>query len=529
MISGSFLIARFAGTEIRLHWSMLLIIPYVMTTFRPDSLASALRAFLLVGLIFFFVLLHELGHMLVARVFGVRVPSVILWPLGGAAIAEREAGKPLADLLIAAAGPLVNFLLGAGFFLGYWFMALAVRQGVVSLPLLGAASQRTFLFLAVTNILLALTNLIPMYPLDGGRIFRSLVHMVFGKARSNQVTFWLSLALGVGLLTLAVAWGNLLLGVTALLLLAGAVSLNQGLTTSLIRWFARLTGDPGAYLRIADFDPAMEILNRRIEANPRNPLLYLQRGIISFTLDDLLHALGDAERAIHLAPDMVQALLLKGAVAYALKNTPQAWACVQTLEKVRPGWSVNWLNSAILLRDEGDLTGAAQAIQRALEAVANERDRSGLLLMYLVRSSIFYRQGKREAARQDWEEAFRLSSREAMSFPVDRQRIFASDWEWVRDYFAFLEEKAPGSPLILAARGETALRAGQWQQAVEDFTRLMLQMPSLQDVTLYRGQAYEQLGNLERAVADFRRAREISRRAHIRRLAEAHLRALSSS
>lgn len=528
MISGSFLIARFAGTEIRLHWSMLLVIPYVMTTFRPDSLAGALRAFLLVGLIFFFVLLHELGHMLVARAFGIRVPSVILWPLGGAAVTEREAGKPLADLFIAAAGPLVNFVLGGGFFVGYLFMALAVREGV-SHPLLGTASQRTFLFLAVTNIILALTNLIPMYPLDGGRIFRSLVHMIFGTARSNQVTFWLSLVLGVGLLVLAVSWGNLLLGVTALLLLAGAVSLNQGLTTSLLRWFARLTGDPAAYLRIADFDPAMEILNRRIEANPRNPLLYLQRGIISFTLDDLLHALGDAERAIHLAPGMVQAVLLKGAVAYALKNTSQAWACVQYLEKVRPGWSVNWLNSAILLRDEGDLPGAAQAIQRAFEAVANERDRSGLLLMYLVRSSIFYRQGMRDAARQDWEEAFRLSSREAMSFPVDRQRIFASDWDWVRDYFAFLEEKAPGSPMILAARGETALRAGQWQQAVEDFTRLMLQMPSLQDVSLYRGQAYAQLGDLERAVADFRQAREISRRAHIRRLAEVHLRALSSS
>ncbi|GAP08677.1 Zn-dependent proteases [Anaerolinea thermolimosa] len=528
MISGSFLIARFAGTEIRLHWSMLLIIPYVMTTFRPDSLAGAVRAFLLVGLIFFFVLLHELGHMLVARAFGIRVPSVILWPLGGAAITEREAGRPLADLLIAAAGPLVNFALGGGFFLGYFFMVLTIRQGV-SLPLPETATQRAFLFLAVTNVILALTNLIPMYPLDGGRIFRSLVHMAFGTARSNQVTFWLSLALGVGLLALAVVWRNLLLGVTALLLLAGAVSLHQGLTTSLLRWFARLTGDPALYLRIADFDPAMEIINRRIEADPRNPLLYLQRGIISFTLDDLLHALGDAERAINLAPGMVQAVLLKGAVAYALQNTSQAWACVQDLEKMRPGWSVTWLNSAILLRDDGDLAGAAQAIQHAFEAVASERDRSGLLLMYLVRSSILYRQGRRDAARQDWEEAFRLSSREAMSFPVDRQRIFASDWDWVHDYFAFLEEKAPGSLMILAARGETALRAGQWQQAVEDFTRLMLQMPSLQDVTLYRGQAYQQLGNLEQAVADFRRAREISRRAHIRRLAEVHLRALSSS
>jgi Zn-dependent protease len=105
MLNGSLLVARLGGTEIRLHWSMILIVPYVLMTFQPTSFDGAARAFLLVGLVFFFVLLHELGHTLMARALGIRVPSVVLWPLGGAAMTEREAEKPIGDLLIAAAGP----------------------------------------------------------------------------------------------------------------------------------------------------------------------------------------------------------------------------------------------------------------------------------------------------------------------------------------------------------------------------------------------------------------------------------------
>ncbi len=527
MLSGSLLIAKIGGTEIRLHWSMILIIPYVLATFRPGSTAGLLRAFLLVGLIFLFVLLHELGHTLMARIFGIRVPSVVLWPLGGAAMTEREAGKPIADLLIAAAGPLVNLLLGGAFFVLFlwsagaeWLASLLNSSSIIS--------QRMLVFLAVSNVILALSNLLPMYPLDGGRIFRAVVNMVFGPARSNLVTFWFSLALGIALLVAAVAMGSLLLAVTAVLLLAGAITLNQPLLARLMGWYARLTRSPQAYLRLADFDPALELISRRIEVDPHNPVLYLQRGYIHYTLDELVRALADADRALRIVPDIIQAWLLKSAVFYALGNRAEVWACHDQVDRIRPDWSVSWMNGAILLRDEDSLEKAMEYIQRAFEAAAREHDRTGLVLMHLVRSSIAYRQGQPENAHQDWEEAYRISSRDAMTFSVDRQRIFAPDWTWVTDYFAFLESKNPHSPNILAARGETALRAGKWQQAVDDFSRLIQQMPALQDISLYRGQAYEELGQVGLAVQDYRRAKDISRRAHIRRMAEDRLKALAT-
>ncbi len=528
MLTGSLLLARFGATEIRLHWSMILIIPYVLITFQPTSLIGGARAFLLVGLVFFFVLLHELGHTLVARAFGIRVPSVVLWPLGGAAMTEREAEKPLGDLLIAAAGPLVNILLGGA------LMLLVLATGAsgflgstVTFP--EVFPRRSLAFLAVTNLVLGLTNLIPIYPLDGGRIFRAVTNMIFGQERSNLATFWLSLVLGGAMLVWAVFARSWLLAFTAVLLLAGAASLNQPFLAGALRLYARLTHRPEVYLRLADFDPALALLSERIDAFPRDPVAYLQRGYIYFTMDDLLHAMADADRALNLEPNYLQAVLLKGALYYAMENPAGAWMCVERAEMIRPDWSMTWVNRAILHRDEGNLDTAAGDIRRALERAAEEQDRAGLQLIHLVRSSILYRQGRVEEAQAAWEDAYNTAPRDAVIFPSDRQRIFSSDWGWVSGYFAFLESKTPAAPLIPVMRGEIALRAGQWQQAVDDFTRAMKQQSVMQDICLYRGQAYEQLGRADLAEQDYRTAIKVTQRAHIRRQAQARLKALPTA
>ncbi len=521
MLTGSLLVIRISGTEIRLHWSMILIIPYVLITFRPGSVAGAARAFLLVGLVFLFVLLHELGHTAVARGFGIRVPSVVLWPLGGAAMAEREADRPLPDLLIAAAGPLVNFIVAAFLFALLFFAALVARLGL-PVVILDELARRSLIFLATTNIILAITNLIPIYPLDGGRIFRALVTMVFGPLHSNQATFWLSLVLGSALLIAALAMQSLLLAFTALLLLAGVATLNQPLLMTVLRWYARLFRRPEAFLRLADFDPALELIERQIEADPRNPALYVQHGHIDYTLDDLLRATASADRALALAPDYLPAILLKGAVSYALDTPAAAWACVEHAEQIQPAWSINSLNRAILHRDGGQLDQAAMDIQRAFE-LDDAGQPSSLVLLHLVKSSILYCQGLQPAARAEWELAIQASPRDAQIFPADRQHIFIKDWAWVLDYFKFLETKFGTTHLIPLMRGEMALRAGQWQRAIDDFSRVLAEQPAFQDVRYYRGRAYEHIGRSDLAAADYRRAIQITRRRHVRRQAETRL------
>src|SRR5262249_23978187 len=116
------------------------------------------------------VLLHELGHSAVARRFGVRITSITLYPFGGIAALTEIPREPAKEILIAIAGPLVNFVLAAGLFVGAAFLLPARHLGFESLT---GADLIPSLFSA--NLLLGLFNLIPAYPMDGGRILRGIL------------------------------------------------------------------------------------------------------------------------------------------------------------------------------------------------------------------------------------------------------------------------------------------------------------------------------------------------------------------
>ena len=357
----SLLIGRIAGTEIRLHWTMLLIIPYVLLSFRPQTVLEGGREFLLIGMVFFSVLLHELGHLFVARLYSVRVSSVVLWVLGGAAVTEREPEDPGAQLFIAGAGPLVNFLLTA-----LMLIALAAG-GALSILRPGFVPRfpdifpfTNFIFIIITNLILAISNLLPIYPLDGGRIFKALIQMFVGPARSAQVTFWISIVLAFVVLVWAVAARSWLIGITALLLVGGAISLNQGFVLSGMRIYARIMQRPELYMRMSDFDPAVEILTRRIEARPADPDLFLQRAYAAYFLEDFTRSQADTDRALALQPGNLRALMLRGALNYALGQTAEAWESAERAERIKPGWAMVHLNRAILLRDAGRLLEALE-------------------------------------------------------------------------------------------------------------------------------------------------------------------------
>ena len=107
----SLMVGRFWGTEIHLHASLLLLIPYTLLVFKPEDLIGAARVLLLITAIFVCVALHEMGHTLAARLVGIEVTSIILWPLGGVANLNRRPEKVLPGLAISAAGPLTNLLI----------------------------------------------------------------------------------------------------------------------------------------------------------------------------------------------------------------------------------------------------------------------------------------------------------------------------------------------------------------------------------------------------------------------------------
>lgn len=223
-MKGSFRLARLAGIDIKLHFTFPLILIWGAVQWAaPHGAQGALFGALLMAAVFVCVALHEMGHALTARWLGIPVREIVLLPIGGVAMLARNPRTPLHELLIAVAGPLVN--VGIAFALG----AVLLVQGNLpfwGLPGEGGAGEpswRTALvWLFGSNVLLALFNLVPAFPMDGGRILRAVLAMVMDFRRATRITT----AVGQFLAVVAGVWallnGQILLAVVALFVFLGA-------------------------------------------------------------------------------------------------------------------------------------------------------------------------------------------------------------------------------------------------------------------------------------------------------------------
>jgi Zn-dependent protease len=154
MSSGSLSLGRYAGIPVRAHWSMALVAALFGTNLA--AVLGIVPGIIATVAFFASILAHEFGHALVARRYGVQTESIDLWALGGVARLDRESPSPKADGLIALAGPAVSLLIGVSTF------ALAV---VFDSQVLG--------WVGFVNIVLAVFNMLPGAPLDGGRVLRA--------------------------------------------------------------------------------------------------------------------------------------------------------------------------------------------------------------------------------------------------------------------------------------------------------------------------------------------------------------------
>jgi Zn-dependent protease/CBS domain-containing protein len=168
----SWRIGALAGINIYVHATFLLLLLYIVIASwsQKHDLAAAVSAVVFILALFACVVFHELGHALVARRYGVPTRDIILLPIGGVARLERMPEKPREELWVALAGPAVNVLIAAGLFA--WSGALGIRPELQHLRLIsGNFVER----LMVVNLWLAGFNLIPAFPMDGGRVLRALL------------------------------------------------------------------------------------------------------------------------------------------------------------------------------------------------------------------------------------------------------------------------------------------------------------------------------------------------------------------
>jgi Zn-dependent protease len=188
----SYRIGRIAGTDIKVHVTFLLLVAWWgVIGYQEGGPSGAVSGALSLLALFACILLHEFGHILMARRFGVRTPDVILLPIGGVARLERIPDEPRQELLIALAGPAVT--LGIIVFL---YLVLSLTGSRVNLGELSPEGPFLAQLMAI-NIYLLLFNLIPAFPMDGGRVLRALLASRLGLVRGTRIAASLGQMLAV--------------------------------------------------------------------------------------------------------------------------------------------------------------------------------------------------------------------------------------------------------------------------------------------------------------------------------------------
>jgi Zn-dependent protease/CBS domain-containing protein len=184
-------IARVAGTEVRIHITFLLFLAWIgFSYYQVGGAAAAIPGVLFVLALFGCVLLHEFGHVLAARAFGIPTPDITLLPIGGVARLQRMPDKPWQELIVAIAGPLVNLVIA-----GVLTLVLGQSAPIENLEQVERPGVGMLTKLASVNVILVLFNLIPAFPMDGGRVLRALLAMVLPYARATQIAAWIGQAL----------------------------------------------------------------------------------------------------------------------------------------------------------------------------------------------------------------------------------------------------------------------------------------------------------------------------------------------
>lgn len=223
-MASSLRIARVAGIDLKLHWSFALVPLLGATQWGGLGARGAIFGAGLMVLVFGFVALHELGHALVAKAFHIPVTHITLMPLGGVAALGSKPKTPGEELLIAIAGPAVNVLLALGLgavgarLYGAEALWAALRVAGVAQP-----DGATLWAMAVaSNVGLALFNMIPALPMDGGRVLRALLAWPLGFERATRFSATVGRVLAVLMGVWGVSQGNLVLPLIAVMVFFAA-------------------------------------------------------------------------------------------------------------------------------------------------------------------------------------------------------------------------------------------------------------------------------------------------------------------
>ena len=223
-------LGRVSGISIYLHATFLLLLVWIAVSYlgAGRSAATAGLGLLLVVSVFAAIVVHELGHALVARRFGIVTRDIMLYPIGGMARLERMPERPGQELLVAIVGPVINAVIAGALYLGLRLSGVGAGGNPLST---GGSFAVQLMWI---NLSLAAFNLLPAFPMDGGRILRALLAFRMSRARATQVAARVGRGFAVVMGIAGVLWSPLLAVIAVFVwLAAGQEAAMEQLKTTL--------------------------------------------------------------------------------------------------------------------------------------------------------------------------------------------------------------------------------------------------------------------------------------------------------
>ena len=174
-------LGKLLGIKVYIHWTFWFLALYVGLSNIRHGLGPAASAVGFIFAVFGCVFLHEMGHALAGKWFRIPTLDITLYPIGGVARMADFTRSPFVELMVAIAGPMVNLVIASGLFLGLSIRASLDQISPESIGAFGPLEQ-----LLIANVILAVFNMLPAFPMDGGRVLRSILAMLMPYAKATR-------------------------------------------------------------------------------------------------------------------------------------------------------------------------------------------------------------------------------------------------------------------------------------------------------------------------------------------------------
>ncbi|PTX22547.1 Zn-dependent protease [Pontibacter mucosus] len=274
-------LGRVAGIKILVHWTFVLLLGWVAFTEaqRGSDTPTILLAIGFVLAVFFCVVLHELGHALTAKHYGINTKMITLLPIGGVASLEKMPEKPKQELLVALAGPAVNVVIA----LILWLVLPSLQGTPTEEFFLRITPANFFYLLFFVNVVLVVFNAIPAFPMDGGRVLRALLAFKLGRVRATQIAANLGQLLAIFFIFVGFFYNPFLILIGAFVFF-GAYSENMVVQhLDFLRGHSVREGMMTNFVTLTPTDTVRDALNKLL-AGSEHEFIVEQEGVVVGTL-----------------------------------------------------------------------------------------------------------------------------------------------------------------------------------------------------------------------------------------------------